>query len=391
MGLTKRKIDLLQPREKDFTEWDDSVRGLGLRVRPTGKKVFVCKYRNAEGRQRKLTLGAYGVLTLEEARKRARQAMAQAAGGNDPAQERADAKAAAEFVDFAERYLREHAAVRKTPRSYKEDERMLRTKLLPRFGGRKLIEITRADVASLHQEMSDRPYYANRNLALLSKMMNLAEEWGVKPDGTNPCRHVRKYREEKRERFLSTVEIARLWIALESDERDGRESPAACNAVRLLLLTGCRMSEVLTLKWDYVGSGFLALPHTKTGAQRRSISVQAQALLDAIPRAEGNPYVIVGREPGSHLTDLEKPWQRIRTRAGLDDVRLHDLRHTFASVAATGGMPLRMIGELLGHTSVQTTSRYAHLADDAVREAAGIVGRQIEEALGAFAQDDSKP
>lgn len=391
MGLTKRKIDLLQPGEKDFTAWDDAVRGLGVRVRPTGKKVFVCKYRNAEGRQRKLTLGAYGVLTLDEARKRARQMIVDAARGNDPAKKRSDAKTASRFADFAERYLREHAGVRKTPRSYKEDERMLRTKLIPKFGARKLIEITRVDVASFHQAMSDRPYYANRHLALLSKMMNLAEEWGLKPDGTNPCRHVRKYKEEKRERFLSTHEIARLWSVLDSDERDGRESPAACNAIRLLLLTGCRMSEILTLKWDYVGSGFLDLPHTKTGAQRRSISTQAQALLTSIPQVDENPYVIVGREPGSHLTDLEKPWQRIRTRAGLDDVRLHDLRHTFASVAATGGMPLRMIGELLGHTSVQTTSRYAHLADDAVKEAAGMVGRQIEAALEASTQDVSEP
>lgn len=385
MALTKTIIDGLVPEGTDYVRWDHTVRGLGVRVRPTGKKVFIVKYRTTEGRQRKLTLGPFGTLTLDQARRRARQALADAAGGDDPAAQKSEARRAVTFGVFAERYLTDYAERRKKARSIYEDRRMLQGKLIPAFGPLKLKAIERKDVAAFHQSMADTPYAANRHLALLSKMMNLAEEWGQRPEFSNPCRHISKFKEKKRERFLSTEEIQRLWFGLQGMERNGLETFSVCAAIKLLLLTGCRLSEILTLEWVHVHEGFLDLPSTKTGPQRRRISDAAMKVLSELKREPSNPFVIPGHLPGTHLVELEKPWRRIRARLGLDDVRLHDLRHTFASLAAAQGQSLLMIGELLGHRNTQTTARYAHLTDRAASEAANQVGR----ALGALFEEKS--
>ncbi|MEO1657767.1 MAG: integrase arm-type DNA-binding domain-containing protein [Pseudomonadota bacterium] len=377
MALTKTIIDGLVPEATDYVRWDHTVRGLGVRVRPTGKKVFIVKYRTTEGRQRKLTLGPFGTLTLDQARRRARQALAEAAGGEDPAAQKSEARKAVTFGLFAERYLTDYAERRKKARSVYEDRRMLQSKLVPHFGALKLKAIERKDVASFHQSMADTPYAANRHLALLSKMMNLAEEWGLRPEFSNPCRHVSKFKEKKRERFLSADEIQRLWFGLEAMERDGVEPAPVCAAIKLLLLTGCRLSEILTLEWVHVRDGYLDLPATKSGPQRRRISDAAIDILSGLHREPDNPFVIPGHLPGMHLVELERPWRRIRARLELDDVRLHDLRHTFASLAAAQGQSLLMIGELLGHRNPQTTARYAHLNDRAASEAANQVGRAL--------------
>ena len=377
MALTKTIIDGLVPGATDYVRWDHTVRGLGVRVRPTGKKVFIIKYRTTEGRQRKLTLGPFGTLTLDQARKRARQALAEAAGGDDPAAQKSEARKAVTFGVFAERYLTDYAERRKKARSVYEDRRMLQRKLIPQFGALKLKAIERKDVAAFHQSMADTPYAANRHLALLSKMMNLAEEWGLRPEFSNPCRHISKFKEQKRERFLFPEEIQRLWFGLEAMERDGSERSSVCTAIKLLLLTGCRLSEILTLEWAHVHDGYFDLPSTKTGPQRRRISDAALKVISAVEREPSNPFVIPGRTPDTHLVELEKPWRRIRARLGLDDVRLHDLRHTFASLAAAQGHSLLMIGELLGHRDAQTTARYAHLTERAATEAANQVGQAL--------------
>ena len=231
--------------------------------------------------------------------------------------------------------------------------------------------------------MHATPYQANRTLAVLSKMFNLAELWGLRPDGSNPCLHVKRYREETRERFLTHDEFARLGSVLDEIEREGSESRSAVAAMRLLMLTGCRRSEIQTLRWEHVDldAGELHLPDSKSGARVVPLAQSAVAVLTALPRDQENPWVIVGKKPGSHLTDLNHPWWRIRARAGLHDVRIHDLRHSFASRAVQLGESLPMIGKLLGHTQVQTTARYAHLARDTVRALASRVGDSIGEAL----------
>jgi integrase len=227
------------------------------------------------------------------------------------------------------------------------------------------------------------PYDANRCIEIVSKMFNLAEMWGLRPDGTNPRKHIRKYPEEKRERFLSIAELKRVGEVLREIEDEGIELRSAVVAVRLLVLTGCRLSEIMRLKWDYVdfNAGALRLPDSKTGAKTVHLGRHALEVLEAAPRAEANPWVITGTIPGAPLHDLQPFWQRVRARAGLKDVRIHDLRHTFASAAVGSGQGLPMIGKLLGHTQVQTTARYAHLADEPIKIAADQVSSTLAAAL----------
>jgi len=210
-------------------------------------------------------------------------------------------------------------------------------------------------------------------------MFNLAEKWGDRPQGSNPCRHVEKYRERKRERLLSEVELFRLGYALAS--YDG--SPFVVAAVKLLVFTGARLSEVLGLRWEWIDfeRGEARLPDSKTGAKTLHLPPPALEVLMNLPRVEGNPYVIVGAISGARLVNLQKPWRAIRKAAKLDDVRLHDLRHAFASVAAASGMGLPIIGKMLGHSQPATTARYAHLASDPVKAAAAAVAGKIEGAM----------
>ena len=214
-------------------------------------------------------------------------------------------------------------------------------------------------------------------------MFNLAELWGLRPNGSNPRKHIKKYREEKRERFLSAAELRRVGEVLREMEAEGLELPSAIAAVMLLILTGCRLNEIMTLRWEYVDldAGVLNLPDSKTGAKTVHLGKPAIDTLRQLPRLPGNPWVIYGVKPEGRLTDLQPFWQRLRARAGLKDARIHDLRHTFASTAVAAGQGLPMIGKLLGHTQVATTARYAHLAADPVKAAAEQVSSAIARSI----------
>jgi integrase len=177
--------------------------------------------------------------------------------------------------------------------------------------------------------------------------------------------------------------LRRLGDTLAEFERSGQESVHVVGAFRLLLLTGCRLGEIQTLRWSYVSARYLELPDSKTGARRIPLPPAAQVVLASLPRFDGNPFVICGAVDGQHITDLQRPWRRIRAAAGLQDVRIHDLRHTYASNAVANGMPIQMVGKLLGHTQIQTTMRYAHLADDPVLRAAESNSAWLNAALGA--------
>jgi integrase len=216
-------------------------------------------------------------------------------------------------------------------------------------------------------------------------MLTLAEQWGLRPDGSNPCRHVEKFAERKRERFLSADELARLGEALAAYAG----SPYVTAAIKLLVFTGARLGEVLGLQWQWIDfeRGEARLPDSKTGAKTVHLPPPARAVLAELPQVEGNPHVIVGGVAGEALVNLEKPWRAIRREAGLEDVRLHDLRHAFASVAAASGMGLPIIGKMLGHTQAATTNRYAHLASDPVKAAAAVVAGKIAAAMSAGARD----
>src|SRR5262245_216069 len=286
--------------------------------------------------------------------------------------------------------MAEHVRPKLKASTAREYERTARLYIVPRLGRRPVGELKRQDIARLHHELASTPYQANRTLALLSKFFNWTERHGLRPDGSNPCRHVDKYREGRRERFLSQVELARLGDALREAERDKSATPWAIAAIRLLTFTGARLNEILTLHWGHVSEEHecLMLPDSKTGRKAIHLNAPALALLQTIPRLEGNPYVICGEKAGQHFVNLQKPWRRIRSAAKLEDVRLHDLRHSFASVAAAGGQSLVVIGKLLGHSQPATTARYAHLADDPVKAASDTVGRHIGAAMDGGARGE---
>lgn len=364
--ITKRLVDAAEARSAKYFVWDSEIPGFGLRVLPSGRKGYVVQYR-AGRRSRRISLGPNTVLTCEQARNRAIANVAAARNGKDPAAERDAGRNAITVRELAERFDRE-----------------LERFILPALGQLKVTGITRADVAKFHHDLRHIPYQANRCLEVVAKMFSLAEMWGLRPDGTNPRKHIRKYPEEKRERFLSAAELRRIGEVLREMEAEGIELPSAILAARLLILTGCRLNEIMTLQWAHVdlADRVLRLPDSKSGAKVVYMGQPAVDLLRDAQRIDGNPWVIAGTLPGKRPSDLQPFWQRVRARAGVKDVRIHDLRHTFASTAVASGQGLPMIGKLLGHTQVQTTARYAHLAAEPERMAADAVAQNLRSYLG---------
>jgi integrase len=301
---------------------------------------------------KRVTLGRHGVLTPDQARKEATRLSGAIANGIDPASIRSAEKSAPTVAVLARRFLDEHVATKTKPRTAVEYRRLVENIIVPTLGRKRACDVTRSDISRLHHEQRATPYAANRTLAVLSKMFALTEKWGERPDGSNPCRHVEKYTERKRERMLSAEEFGRLADALNVSNR----SPHAIAAIKLLVFTGARLSEILGLRWEWIDfdRGEARLPDSKTGTKTLHLPPPALAVLADLTRVEGNPHVIVGHIRGARLVNLEKPWRSIRYAAGLPDVRLHDLRHAFASVAASSGMGLPIIGKMLGHTQAAT-------------------------------------
>jgi integrase len=366
--------------------WDDELSGFGLKITPAGRRVYLVQYRlgGRKGRTRRVTIGVHGRITPDQARTEAKRLLGLVAAGVDPAEEKQRAKDQPEFGNLMTAFLVEHADAKLKASTAAEYRRLDRLYLNETFKRRLVADIARPDVTGLHHSLREKPYQANRLLALLSKFFNWCEKRGYRPDGSNPCRHIEKYKEQKRERFLSEDEMARLGEALADAEEKKTTTPWIIAAIRLLVLTGARLSEVLTLKWSYVDltRGAIRLPDSKTGAKTIYLNAAAVDVLSSISRHENNPYVICGEREGAHLVNLQKPWRRIRKAADLDDVRIHDLRHSFASVAAAGGMSLPIIGALLGHSQPATTARYTHLASDPLREASESIGERIAGSMG---------
>ena len=381
--LTKRFIEAALPKDKAYILWDGDIPGFGVRVMPSGRKSFVLQYRIGR-RSRTMSLGYTMVITPDKARGMAITHLAAIEDNRDPLADRDDHREALTVRELALRFDAEHIAVHLKPLTAAEYRRSLSKAILPFFGRCLIAEVTREEIARFRHKCRHTPYFANRCLAILSKMFNLAELWGLRPDGSNPCRHIRKYKESRRERFLSAAELRRVGQVLSEMEAERVEMAPALVAVRLLILTGCRLSEILTLKWEHVDldAGVLNLPDSKTGAKVVYLGQPAVEMLRAAPQLHDNPWVIWGRKPGAHLYGLQDVWERVRARAGLKDARIHDLRHTFASAAVAAGLGLPMIGKLLGHTQVQTTARYAHLAANPVKAAADAVGSNLAQAIG---------
>ena len=371
--LTNRAVERIGPNGGDAVYWDGELTGFGVRVRASGRKNYIVQTR-VRGKLRWFTIGPPGPLTADEARARAMEILALAFKGIDPREGEAQAEESRSVADLGRRFLEEYVPVYCKPSTEAQYRRMVAQFVDPAVGGLPVDVVQRKDIVELHYALRETPYQANRTLGMLSKMFTLAEMWGWRPDGANPCRHVRNYKEHKRERFLSERETARLGAVLRDLEE---EMPSAIAAVRLLLLTGCRMSEIRDLRWEHVRDDCIELADSKTGGRIVPLGPEARRILASIPRERGNPWVFIGRFPGTHRTDLQRPWRLIRKRAGLEDMRIHDLRHSFASRALALGESLTMIGKLLGHTQVQTTARYAHLARDSLQSAAARITGSI--------------
>ncbi len=389
--LTKRTVEAAQPADKPTFLWDDQLSGFGLKVLPTGQRRYIVKYRVGAGgrtaQQRWITLGTHGAITAEQARDLATQALAAVARGEDPQGDKFTTRTAPTMTDLWTRYESDHLPHKK-PTSQRDDQQKWRDVIGPRLGKRKVNEIARDDIDRLHRQLADTPYQANRTVALLSKLFNLAELWGMRPDGTNPCRHVRKFAEKHRERYLSSDEMERLGDALRQGLAAQTETPHMVAAIQLLLLTGARVNEVLTARWAWLDwdRRIIQLPDSKTGRKPLFLSEPAIAILrslQALPTSEECPYIIRGRSKDQPLVNLAKPWQRICERAGLVDVRLHDLRHTAASIGVAQGMNLPVIGRLLGHTQASTTNRYAHVDIDPALAAVDLIGNVISAAMSS--------
>ena len=378
--ISRRTVEALKV-EKDTVFWDSELSGFGVRVYPSGSKYYVVQTRAGGRAAKRMTVGRHGVITAEEARRRAALIIARIKAGEEPVPEPIAARLAEgpTVAELARRYLEEHVAVRCKPKTAKDCRLVVGKHILPALGKMPALAVGHPHVTKLHHMLRDKPVMANRVVDTLSRIYNAAEDKGLIPEASNPCRLVVKNRERPRERFLTDVELRRLGRVLDEAEVCKGVSVHAVAAIRLLLLTGCRKGEILSLRWDEVDleARGLRLPDTKTGPRTISLSPEAVSVLESIPRVGGNPFVIPGRIEGTHIRNLDAPWKLICDRAGLEDLRIHDCRHSYASRALALGESLPMIGRLLGHTQVETTARYAHLAKDAVHDSAVRVSESI--------------
>ncbi|MBM3564281.1 MAG: site-specific integrase [Alphaproteobacteria bacterium] len=377
--LTKRTADAAEAEAERFIVWDSALKGFGLRVEASGTKTFLVRYRIA-GRKRFVAIGRFGPLTPEQARGLAQEMLASVRRGHDPADERRKERAALSVADLASRFLTEHVGAKRKMSTAVHYRSLIECYLLPKHGSRKAYDFTRADLARLHLSLQDRPYQANRLLAVVASMYSFGERHGLVPEGCSPASRIERFPEARRERFLSTAELARLGEAFREFESDGRFG-AGIAALRLLLFTGARLREILHLRWEYVDieRGLLLLPDSKTGRKAITLNAPALAVLQSLERM--GLFVIPGANAEVPRADLKKPWTAVIEAASLPGLRIHDLRHSFASVGAGAGLGLPIVGKLLGHTQASTTQRYAHLDADPIRRAADAIGATIAAAL----------
>lgn len=416
--ITKRTVDALQRSGRDTFLWDSELPGFGCKITPKGSRIYLLQYGRA-GRDYRVTIGRHGIeFTAEQARLKAQYMRGLIAAGENPS---TPSKGATELTvaELGQRYLLEYAVPHKKPSGAAQDRRNLTNHVVPLLGRLPVKRVERADITRAMRDIAagktakdektklqgrrivrGGEIVANRVHALLSKMFALSEDWQLRPESSNPCRGVKRYTEHKVERFLSSHELGRLGAALSANPRGAQDTRltaklntnnkpsqtriASLAALRLLLLTGCRAGEILSLRWQHVDveRRLLLLPDSKTGAKSVFLSRPAIDLLRSIPRRQGSEYVFSGDRAGKPITSLRKTWGGLCATADIKNARLHDLRHSYASVGAAGGFSLPVIGALLGHSRPSTTARYAHLASSPLHEAADAISATIIAALG---------
>lgn len=367
MRLTKSTIDNAvyegNGTERDV-RWDTEVSGFGVRIYPSGKKSFILNYRT-KGRQRCMTLGPYGVLTLDQARKDAKVKLSQVIQGADPLEKRQREHSAETVGALCDLYIERHVPRKK---SGKEDIRLIKNFIRPAWHTHKVKSIQHSDVAYLHRTLGKSSIYtANRLVTLIGKMWECARQWSViERTADNPARGIEKYKEEARTRWVTPEEMPLLADAINSES-----GPYVRAAIWLYIMTGLRKSEWLQAKWEHIDfeRGLLNLPDSKNGEPiHHPLSSKAIEILKSLPRQHRNPYVLCGREPGQHLVNIYKPWTRIRKQAGLEDVRIQDLRRTLGSWLVQSGTSLNIVSKILNHKDIRVTDRhYGHFAKNHLR------------------------
>ncbi|WP_425410842.1 tyrosine-type recombinase/integrase [Hyphococcus sp.] len=403
--ITKAKINDQKPGTRDEYVWDDEIRGFGLKITPVGKLVYLLQYRlgGRSGRMRRYTIGEHGKdgWTPATARRRAKELRDEINRGVDPMEMRDRRKETPTFGAAFEEYSAEQkrigqmrrkgSAARKgwKPLTAKMNDRMARLFFLPRFKNRLVTDISRADISALHREMGETPRQANNVLQLLSGFFNWLEKTGAPRPERNPVSGIDRYEEHAIERFLTGEELQRLSAALSEYEERARQQNypvqiAEAAAIRLAIFTGMRVGEILPLEWDWIdfNKSEIALPDSKVGKRTVPLNAPAKAVLSELERSK-SPYVFNGQNANSHLPTMQRAWRKIRKSAKLEDVHLHDLRHTHASVGVTSGAHMRLIAGLLGHSTTRTTERYAHIDADPLRAASETIAKRIEDAMSA--------
>jgi integrase len=410
--VTNRLVNSLRATGTEYCAWDDMQRGFGVRVMPGGAMSFVVKYRAGSGRGapvRRVTLGKVGTITPDQARELAKRVLGAVAGGADPASEKA-AERRAETVNELVALFLSHVEAKRKPATAYLYRHLLEQRVLPELGTRKASKVTTADLARLHAKLRATPYVANRTIDVIASLYSFSARQHLLLKGfINPAKNIEKYREEGRERYLTFEELAQLGDAIREAEIIGlpwevdeakptaKHAPKpmqrrtkigshAAAAIRLLILTGARLREILHLRWEHVDleRGLLFVADSKTGKKTIVLNAPSMAVLAGLPRVGG--YVIAGQDAGTDAekprADLNRPWRAVVKRARLAGLRIHDLRHTHASIGAGAGLGLPIIGKLLGHTKAATTEKYAHLDVDPLRRASENIGSRIAAAMG---------
>lgn len=389
MHITQRSLKTLRaPKEGNVIHYDDQIQGFGVRITAAGVVAFILNYRIA-GRERRYTIGRYPEWSADAARDEALELRAKIRKEVDPLQERDSSRTEPLVSDLAHDYIERHALPHKRPGSVRNDRQKIERIILPKFGHLRVRAVGRRDIESLHGSLKATPYHANRVLSLLSTMFSFAIEWGWRED--NPAQGLQRYQEDKRETWLSEVQLRRLEAALQ----DYPDQEAA-HAIRLLIVTGARAGELLQAEWSQfdLDRGVWTKPshHTKQKKiEHVPLNRAALSILSDLADKRRSTYLFPGRHKLSPRVTLRRPWIQVLKAAGLataepfqgkrrkliryrPTVRIHDLRHTFASHLVSRGESLHKVGRLLGHTSPQTTARYAHLDDGALRDAANNFG-----------------
>ena len=373
--LTKAVIDNNVAKESHYFVWDTEIKGFGCQILKGGKKTYAFYYRSPLTKKKAcIKIGCHGNITVDFARNKAKALSAAVASGTDPREQKKEQlieeRQSVLFEDFFEVFRQKYIVVEYKDKG-KRNMSYVRVHILPWFGKKKLEEISAKDIRQFLDSLSHISTTANRSFALLRVAFGKAEDWEYLPRGSNPCPGVRKYKENRKQRFLNALELAKLEEALTCQEKEQPSSFNTVNAIRLLLYTGCREGEVLNLKWDsiHIKDHYVYLDDTKVGEDARPLNQKALDVLTSMKPQEGNPYIFYGRVPGKPLSQIKTAWRTTLKRAGIKDFRIHDLRHSFASFALKKGVSLHTVSKLLGHKNIATTMRYAHLELDFLKEA----------------------